>query len=297
MRVFPLRTAFLAAFTCVGIVSSNSARAADTCTPESGRSHQPPLAPAQIAEVRAALAGASTLQTRLLNGEDAEPPYDEIARFALLEKQARTPRLRQLFHRVAQDQIFRMHFVAMPMKFGWAKNLDGGAAAAVSTTLMAEGCRIDRSNLAWIKADIARNGWPTISASGADADFAAWLLVQHADDDPFFQGQMLIILNKLVATGGTNGRNYAYLYDRVARKIDAPQAFGTQGRCISKGQWNAYPVRDPVNIDRKRQSVGLGPIRAYEIKMSASCEEALPDLAPEEIAPDVRKRLAEILKG
>jgi hypothetical protein len=45
---------------------------------------------------------------------------------------------------------------------------------------------IDAENLPWLKRVIAEVGWPGKSLVGDEGASAAWLLVQHADQDPAF---------------------------------------------------------------------------------------------------------------
>ncbi|NDD59187.1 MAG: hypothetical protein EBZ47_08075 [Chlamydiae bacterium] len=70
-----------------------------------------------------------------------------------------------------------------------------------------------------------------ISKFGSEYDKKAWLIIQHADDDPFFQAGVLFLLERLANKGETDPKNYAYLYDRVAAKfhqIGLLQKYGTQ---------------------------------------------------------------------
>ncbi|HLA63912.1 MAG TPA: DUF6624 domain-containing protein, partial [Rhodothermales bacterium] len=74
---------------------------------------------------------------------------------------------------------------------------------------------IDSLNTEWLRAIVARRGWPTVSQVGADAAGGAWLLVQHADRDPAFQRAMLALMEPLAASGEVSRSNVAYLTDRV----------------------------------------------------------------------------------
>src|SRR5690606_5982636 len=103
--------------------------------------------------------------------------------------------------------------------------------------IASKGCGVDEANTKWLKAQVDQDGWFTISKFGADADLAAWLLVQHADRDVAFQADVLRILEPFVATAETAQTNYAYLYDRVAVNSGRPQRYGTQGLCTAAGVW------------------------------------------------------------
>ena len=46
---------------------------------------------------------------------------------------------------------------------------------------------VDADNTAWLCGVVDHHGWPGASLVGEDGAQAAWLLVQHADQDPGFQ--------------------------------------------------------------------------------------------------------------
>ncbi len=91
--------------------------------------------------------------------------------------------------------------------------------------------KLDAFHTARMKEILEIHGWIVISKFGVEYDKKAWLIIQHADDDPFFQAGVLFLLEKLTNKGETDPKNYAYLYDRVAAKfyqIGLLQKYGTQ---------------------------------------------------------------------
>src|SRR5689334_22353201 len=76
----------------------------------------------------------------------------------------------ELLRRVEKDQVARK-----------AHDVDGMREA-------------DAENLPWLKAVVARRGWPGASVVGTDGANGAWLLAQHADADPAFQRRCLGLL-------------------------------------------------------------------------------------------------------
>jgi hypothetical protein len=138
--------------------------------------------------------------------------------------------------------------------------------------------KVDTRNTEDLKALLAIHTWFTLSAFGPEADNNAWLLVQHADQDPSFQKRILAILEPLAARQETNPSNFAYLFDRVASSFQNPekrtvQRYGTQGRCVGKGQWEPFEVEDPANLDKRRASVGLSPEDEYKKLFKELCLE------------------------
>jgi len=127
---------------------------------------------------------------------------------------------------------------------------------------------IDWQNTQDLKALIKTYGWFKISEWGKPADKQAWLLVQHADNEPELQKEVLDILSKLYQLKETEPANYAYLYDRVAMSFKDPskrklQRYGTQGSCVGPGKWEPHPIEDAVNVDKRRAEVGLVPLQEY----------------------------------
>ena len=125
---------------------------------------------------------------------------------------------------------------------------------------------MDWQNTQDLKGLIKIHGWFKISEWGKEADRHAWLLVQHADNKPDFQKEVLNLLSKLYKDKETDPANYAYLYDRVASSFKdpsqrKPQRFGTQGSCVGPGKWEPLPIEDATNVDRRRAEVGLAPLQ------------------------------------
>lgn len=130
---------------------------------------------------------------------------------------------------------------------------------------------IDSNNREELKELLKHNDWFTISEFGHEADRSAWLIAQHADRDVDFQKRVLTILEKLFPLGETSGSNYAYLYDRVAVAENRPQRFGTQGRCVGPGRWEPWPSEDPLNLQARRDAMGLGSLEDNIRRVSKLC--------------------------
>ena len=110
------------------------------------------------------------------------------------------------------------------------------------------------------------HGWIVVSKFGLKYDKKAWLLIQHADEDPFFQAGVLCILEKMVNKKETDAKNYAYLYDRVAGKfhqIGFLQKYGTQVD-FENENIKLQPYEGSLeDIDNHRKAVGLEPLGDY----------------------------------
>jgi len=117
----------------------------------------------------------------------------------------------------------------------------------------------DHANTAWMKTVVAQHGWPTIAKVGPQASGSAWLLVQHADDDPVFQLKMLRLMEPLVAKGQVAKKNFALLHDRVMLQMTGRQRYGTQWSCAT-GDWQPFPLEDRTKVDSWRATVDLGTL-------------------------------------
>jgi hypothetical protein len=93
--------------------------------------------------------------------------------------------------------------------------------------------KVDALHRERLKKIVQQSGWPKISDVGRDGAFAAWLIAQHADNDPAFQQHVLELLEPLVQIGEAAPQSLAYLHDRTHQ----PQKYGTQGSCDADGEW------------------------------------------------------------
>lgn len=109
-----------------------------------------------------------------------------------------------------------------------------------------------------MKQILAVHGWITISRFGADADYQAWLLIQHNDGDLFFKAGCLFVLTELVERGETNAQNYAYLYDRVCLGFGINQKYGTQFMVTEEKKIVLYPYQGSFeDLNTRREKIGV----------------------------------------
>ena len=206
---------------------------------------------------------------KVLNGEDVGLSAYAGARAAALSARSNTdPRRRQLNARVAEDQALRyaMHDV-------WAVP-KGPLRDMIQRPFVARLCGVDAGNTAWLKAEWRASGWFTAARDGQAASGDAWLLLQHADNDPDFQRAVLPALARETTQQGRI--NYAYLSDRVATNAKQPQTFGTQGRCVGPGAWEPDAVTDPEGLEARRAEFGLGSIAEYKAQFKTVCANFKP---------------------
>lgn len=136
--------------------------------------------------------------------------------------------------------------------------------------------QLDSENTSDLKKLLKKYHWFTVSEFGGQADSHAWLLVQHADLDPQFQKEVLVIITDLWPKNETSARNYAYLFDRVAASWHDPskrtlQRYGTQGQCIGPRDWEPISMEEPEFLDQRRASVGLPAMAEYKLVVKELC--------------------------
>jgi len=99
-----------------------------------------------------------------------------------------------------------------------------------------------------------------------------WILVQHCDDFPEFQKDVLKSMKQEVKNNNASPRNYAYLYDRVQVNLGEKQLFGTQVDYeIISETVRATPkngLLNSENIVRLRQEYELEPLKDYLNEMT-----------------------------
>ncbi len=105
-------------------------------------------------------------------------------------------------------------------------------------------------------------GWPLQSKVGGKAAIAAWAILQHAD--LVQQKQFLPMLRDAVAKGEALPQNLALLEDRILTREGKPQIYGSQIAVDKVTRKNGFhPIEDEANVDKRRASIGLGPLSEY----------------------------------
>ncbi len=230
-----------------------------------------------LALAEAALAQRRDLRTLYLGGAPVAAPYGLVSRMVARAKSEPDARLAALYRRMAEDQFSGINSIILKPFFGpgvhttWEKGLDDAALAYVDATIAGEWCPMNIANADWLKAELRDHGWFKISTFGADADGAAWLIVQHARHDLAFQQEVLAMLEPLWLSGETKGANFAMLYDQTAHYTGRPGRFGVMGDCTAPGVWTPYAQEDQDAVDGWRAKAGMPPLAQYVATRSRGC--------------------------
>jgi hypothetical protein len=120
----------------------------------------------------------------------------------------------------------------------------------------------DKENLQQVQTIIEKYGWPGKSMVGGKASSAAWLVIQHAELD--VQLKYLPLMREAAEKGEMPKSSLALTEDRILVRQGKPQLYGSQLRNNPEtNQMEFYPIADEVNVDKRREAVGLGPIKEY----------------------------------
>lgn len=201
--------------------------------------------------------------------EASRPASDEAVDVETVAAPTHPELRRELFDLRARDQEARGKMVAAMQR---ATRTEDGRIQFVgedAKSLEAVGA-IDAESTAFLKAMVAQHGWPTYDMVGEDGARAAWLLAQHADADPSFQGRVLELMEPLVQEGQAPADAFALLTDRVLLARGEPQIYGTQFGGGADGITRPRPTADWSGVDARRASVGLEPTADYAERIKAS---------------------------
>ncbi|MEL7237930.1 MAG: DUF6624 domain-containing protein, partial [Planctomycetota bacterium] len=173
-------------------------------------------------------------------------------------RQVTNPALRdELLRRRDEDQAIRRQLIELMKAAPPGESLGPGAMPVVLQMKMT-----DAANRAWLRGVLDETGWPGKSMVGEEAASAAWLIVQHADDDVDFQEHALAMLTAARDAGEADAKSVAYLVDRVRMNRGQPQVYGTQTQQVD-GEINVWPIEDAANVDERRAAVELMPLADY----------------------------------
>jgi hypothetical protein len=119
----------------------------------------------------------------------------------------------------------------------------------------------DSLNLIIIKEVLGRHSWPGPDEVGERASMAVFLVIQHSDS--LTQVTYLPAMRTAVQLGAARAEDLALLEDRVLTEQGKPQIYGSQVRMDSAGKASFFPILDEINVNRRRATVGLGPLEDY----------------------------------
>ena len=138
--------------------------------------------------------------------------------------------------------------------------------------------RVIRTNFPLIESILDKYGYPGYDLVDKTGSNNYFLLVQHSDFNVNFQKRALKLMKKQVDKKNAPGSTYAFLVDRVQLNSGKKQIYGTQVQMGRNGT-KLRPCIDTINLDKRRKSVGLKPIKEY----LKQCDDTFKEMNPIEM--------------
>lgn len=105
-------------------------------------------------------------------------------------------------------------------------------------------------------------GWPAIEVIGEQGNITICAVIQHSDND--IRIKYLPLMRKAVNDKQLHPRFLVRAEDRIATERGDLQIYGGQMKYYPETKtFNVWPVYDPINIDKRRAKIGLGPITEH----------------------------------
>ncbi|MCB0698803.1 MAG: hypothetical protein H6551_10550 [Chitinophagales bacterium] len=120
---------------------------------------------------------------------------------------------------------------------------------------------LDSLNVITVTQIIDKYGWLGPEQIGFPGNQALFLVIQHADIKT--QMKYLPVMKEAVQKGNARPSSLALLEDRTSLRNGGKQIYGSQIGQDADGTHYVLPLEDPENVDKRRESVGLGPLNEY----------------------------------
>ncbi|NER18341.1 DUF6624 domain-containing protein [Spongiivirga citrea] len=113
-----------------------------------------------------------------------------------------------------------------------------------------------------VKNILDKYGWPTKEMIGEQGNLTICNVIQHSDNETRIQ--YLPLMRQAVKEKKLEPRFLVRAEDRIATEKGEPQIYGGQMKYYPETKsFNVWPVFDPVNVDKRRAEIGLGPIAEF----------------------------------
>jgi hypothetical protein len=120
----------------------------------------------------------------------------------------------------------------------------------------------DSINLIKVQKILDGRGWLSPKIIGNQGNSTLFLVIQHSPLE--IQEKYLPMMREAVKNGNAIASSLALLEDGVSLRKGGKQIYGSQiGRDQETGEYFVSPLVDPENVNKRRATVGLGPIEDY----------------------------------
>jgi hypothetical protein len=122
--------------------------------------------------------------------------------------------------------------------------------------------KVDKENLEKVLGIIEHCGFPTVASVGQTGMMSTFLVLQHSTRR--IREKYLPQIKSSAANGDLSLQEVALMEDRLLMESGEKQKYGTQVTSdnIEEG-WKLYPIVDIKNVNRRRETMGLGPLEDY----------------------------------
>lgn len=216
-----------------------------------------------IAYLQAAANGRYTSYNHLVLDPDLDALHKDARWEAIVKKvnenrfislsAANMGLLYQLDTVMQDDQRVRMRFESTQEKYGTNSKEFRDLITAMN--------RHDSINVLRVTRILDTHSWPHRQEVGDEGANAVFMVIQHADIA--IQEKYLPMVRDAVKAGDVRASSFALLEDRIAVRNGKKQLYGTQLGMKQDGTYYLDELEDPDNVDKRRASVGLGPLADY----------------------------------
>jgi hypothetical protein len=163
--------------------------------------------------------------------------------------------IKKILNKVHQnDQKYRLKIEKTEIKYG----MESEHYKKDMKTIL----HYDSINTKIVSSIIDSYGWLGKDEIGHLGNSTLFLVIQHADLTT--QKKYLHVLKDAVKKGNAEPFHLAYLEDRIRLKLGQKQIYGTQATYDSiKGDIIIAPIEDSINVDKRREQIGLPPLEVY----------------------------------
>ena len=117
-------------------------------------------------------------------------------------------------------------------------------------------------NIEKVLAILNNYGWPDTTVIGDQGNRTICNVLQHADQQT--RESYLPMMREAVLDKKLEPRYLVRAEDRLATDRGELQIYGGQMKYYPETKsFNVWPIYDPVNIDKRRAEIGLGPISKH----------------------------------
>ena len=118
------------------------------------------------------------------------------------------------------------------------------------------------NNIKKIIEILDKYNWPELTLLGEQGNRTICNVLQHADQET--REHYIPLMKQAVLDKKLEARYLVRAEDRIATDKGELQIYGGQMKYYPESKtFNVWPVYDPVNIDKRRAKIGLGPIAEF----------------------------------